>query len=219
MRVLITSGATREPIDSVRFISNISTGKMGALIADYLAQQGIDVTLVCGQGSERPKAEVNTTEYASFRDLDNTLRQKLGSSRYDAVIHAAAVSDFSVLNPHAGKMTSEQDELTITLSRNFKIVERLKDYSMNPDQIQIIAFKLTHTSDRIEQERAIHKLSFHPKINFVVHNDLAEIMQVGRHPFSIYSRDQKMAEGKTKQDLAETLLKMFKQTKTERLES
>ena len=55
-KVLVTSGATREPIDSVRFISNLSSGRTGALICDALVARGIEVTHVHGVDSGRPRA-------------------------------------------------------------------------------------------------------------------------------------------------------------------
>jgi phosphopantothenoylcysteine decarboxylase/phosphopantothenate--cysteine ligase len=209
MRVLLTSGATREPIDSIRYISNISTGKTGALIADELHQKGIEIHLVCGQGSVRPIREVQMTEFVSFTDLNEILRLELGHSNYDAVIHAAAVSDFSVLNPHSGKISSDQDHLSVQLVRNFKIVEKLKDYSKGPKNPQIIAFKLTATSDSQERMRAIQRLSFHPKIDYVVHNDLTEIKSEESHTFTIFSQDQRVSQGGTKKELAENLFALI----------
>ncbi len=214
MRVLITSGATREPIDSVRYISNISTGKTGAEIAKSFARAGIDTVLICGQGAERPQGEMKVKEYSSFKNLDQMLQDELGQHPFDAIIHAAAVSDFSVPHPHPGKMSSETDEINLRLIRNFKIVERLKDYAKYSPSIRVIAFKLTDTPDAQEQMRAIQRLSQHSKIDWVVHNDLTEITPASQHSFSIFSRDQKIARGKTKQELADTLLNLIQEKLT-----
>ena len=213
MKVLVTSGATREPIDSVRFISNISTGKTGAVITDELTRMGVEVHLVCGQESVRPKAEVKLTEFSHFHDLDRILRYELASFKYDAVIHAAAVSDYSVINPHQGKISSDQAMLSIQLTRNFKIVEKLKDYSRNSCEIQVIAFKLTDTLNQQERMQAIQKLSTHPKIDYVVHNDLAEIKTTGTHTFAIFSKNQKVSQGETKSEMAEKLFALMTQSR------
>ena len=62
MKVLVTSGATREPIDSVRFISNLSSGKTGAAICDALAARGFEVTQLHGIDSARaPRATHRST--------------------------------------------------------------------------------------------------------------------------------------------------------------
>ncbi len=216
MRVLITAGATREPIDSVRYISNFSTGKTGAWIADHFTQNGIETHLLCGLGSERPRLKMTLIEYTSFANLDQTLRKTLGATRFDAVIHAAAVSDFSVLHPYPGKISSAQNPLSIQLTKNFKIVERLKNYSTHPSSTQIIAFKLTDTTEPTERSRAVEKLSRHPEIDWVVHNDLREIVeQSGQHPFRIFSKTHIVAEGQTKGHLAESLLTLIRNSHKE----
>ena len=213
MKVLITSGATREPIDSVRYISNFSTGKTGAAIADYLTQAGIDVVFFAGLGSARPHHPVKLIEYSSFRNLDEILKAELSSQDFDGVIHAAAVSDYSVENSAKGKLSSDTETLHLQLSRNFKIVERLKGYSRCPDRTLIIAFKLTDTPNPEAQLKAIQKLSLHSKIDWVVHNDLSEISENLQHHFSIFSKNQKISEGQTKVELAKTLLKLIQEKK------
>ena len=65
MKILITSGATREPIDQVRFITNMSTGKTGASLAESFAKKGHDVTYLHGQGSHTPNVGVAAVEYST----------------------------------------------------------------------------------------------------------------------------------------------------------
>jgi phosphopantothenoylcysteine synthetase/decarboxylase len=55
-RILVTSGPTRAPLDAVRFFTNKSTGRLGALIAEVAVQGGADVTFVYGRGSDTPVA-------------------------------------------------------------------------------------------------------------------------------------------------------------------
>lgn len=146
-RILITAGATREPIDGIRFVTNVSTGRTGATIADRLAAKGWQVTFVHGQGSALPNASIARVPYGSFADLDATLQRELAAQRYDGVIHAAAVSDYSVDSVNGGtadgnvKLRSG-DTLDLRFKSNFKILPRLKQYSANAD-VQVIGFKLT----------------------------------------------------------------------------
>jgi phosphopantothenoylcysteine decarboxylase/phosphopantothenate--cysteine ligase len=221
MKVLITSGATREPIDRVRFVSNFSSGKTGAVIAECFAQAGVDTTLLCGVGAVRPEVGlplvIRRLEYGSFQDLNQRLEELLGQEHFDAIIHAAAVSDFSVQSPHPGKLDSEREELMIQLKKNFKIVERLKDYAHKfysrpsaggrRDPV-VIAFKLTDTSDLELRRQAVFKLSLKPQVDYVVHNDWAEISQSEEHTFRIFRKNQGMSECSTKQELARQLLKL-----------
>ena len=55
MKILITAGATREPIDAVRFVSNVSTGATGAALADEFSRGGIEVVLLRSEGAVRPQ--------------------------------------------------------------------------------------------------------------------------------------------------------------------
>src|SRR5690242_2028312 len=99
-RILLTSGATREPIDGVRFITNFSTGQTGAELADAFQAAGYPVLLLAGEGAVAPeKAEFR--RYSSFQDLDAKLREVLGAQSFDAIIHLAAVSDYSVASVEA----------------------------------------------------------------------------------------------------------------------
>ena len=98
MRVLITSGGTREPIDGVRSITNFSSGTTGAALADAFADAGWDVTLLRARDARRPNRTDRITEatFATVAELDAACHDLLGAQRYDAVVHAAAVSDFVV---------------------------------------------------------------------------------------------------------------------------
>jgi phosphopantothenoylcysteine decarboxylase/phosphopantothenate--cysteine ligase len=202
-RVLVTSGGTREPIDSVRFITNASTGATGALIADTLARHGVEVTLLHAASAEEPREVAARHPFTTFADLNRLLEERLARDRYDAVIHAAAVSDFSVERPFSGKLASGQP-LTLNLVPTFRIVERLKRYSVNPS-ILVIAFKLTDTSNPQERLEAVLRLSLQDDIDYVVHNDLSEIGN-GRHLTRIYRGARLVAEGRSKEELAGNLL-------------
>lgn len=211
MRILITSGATREPIDSVRYISNVSTGKTGSQIAQTFSEMGAEVVFLTGLGSIRPSGQIEIVEFSSFQNLNQHLENLLRSRAFDAVIHAAAVSDFSFAEPSLGKISSDTEELHLKLTRNFKLVERLKDYCCHPDYTQIVAFKLTDTVSTQKRLEAVHRLSRHPKIDLVVHNDLSEITPDGRHDFSIYARDAILASGSSKAEMAQILFKLVKE--------
>jgi phosphopantothenoylcysteine decarboxylase/phosphopantothenate--cysteine ligase len=206
MRVLITSGATREPIDSVRFITNFSTGQTGAELADYFCTQGAEVFYLSGQGAAQPRSQVQRIDYGSFSDLDGKLREILASQSLDLVIHAAAVSDYSVKDAEAGKMDSSQEKLNLELQRNFKIVEKLKSYSPSR-QPRVVAFKLTDTSDAQSRKEAIEKLSLNPSIDWVVHNDFSGIRS-GQREFSIFERDRCLSQCESRMDLGKALYEL-----------
>lgn len=99
MNIIVTSGGTREPIDSVRSITNHASGRLGAIIADaFAAQPQVErVFYVCGSRSVKPqsrKAEVIYIE--GTHDLERVLRELTAKEKFDAIIHSMAVSDYRV---------------------------------------------------------------------------------------------------------------------------
>src|SRR5688572_15583228 len=99
MKVLVTSGATREPIDSVRFISNLSSGRTGAAICEALTARGFQVTQVAGQDSAQAAGVARRESFTDHASLDSALRRLARDTACVAVIHAAAVGDFAVAEP------------------------------------------------------------------------------------------------------------------------
>ncbi len=188
-KILITAGATRESIDGVRFITNFSTGKTGASLADQLTLQGHDVVLLKGVSAASPKFCQNTSVFTDFFNLNQQTQSLLSSQHFDAVIQTAAISDYSVshLNAGAKKISvnskikiSSGTELSIQLKPNFKIVERLASYSKNKN-IQVIAFKLTKTNSEDEKSIAVNKILSNKSIDLVVQNDLHDIENKNHH--------------------------------------
>jgi len=102
MHLLVTAGNTHTPIDQVRVITNIFTGRTGAAIAVMAHRRGHHVTLLtsCPEvladwsppTSEDPRWHLHT--YRSFTDLENLLARLVPSGSFQAIIHAAAVSDY-----------------------------------------------------------------------------------------------------------------------------
>ncbi len=181
LRVLVTSGGTAEPIDGVRVLSNTSTGRTGACIADLLAARGHDVLHLRARGSAAASAAGREETFSSFSDLDGALERILRAERFDAVIHAAAVSDYSVeavevdgevRAPSFGKLESGAAPV-LRLRPNPKLVDSLRARSLSGD-VRVVAFKLTQGADREGVRRAVAALFEHSGADIVVHNDLAE---------------------------------------------
>ena len=194
-KVLITAGGTREPIDSVRYIGNISSGRTAAMLTDALVAAGNEVTWLGATDAVRPEACCDMHSFNTFGDLDQQLQHLLGTLHFDVVIHAAAVSDFSVasvetlesgtISPVRGKLLSGAG-LRIHLQPYPKLLDRLPAYAVNKD-IRVIGFKLTHYEDQAERVKAVEQL-LASGVDAVVHNDLLEISDQ-RHPFLVYTHD------------------------------
>ena len=99
MNILITAGGTTEKIDSVRSISNFSTGKLGSLIAArFAAEPAVDkIFYLCGTAALIPPSEkVEALHAGSVSDLAAAIQQVLAQTSVDIIVHAMAVSDYRV---------------------------------------------------------------------------------------------------------------------------
>lgn len=192
-RVLITGGATREKIDGVRFISNVSTGRTAAMLCDHFTAQGWSVTYVHGEQTARALAKVNEIEFTDVESLNATLQRELGREDYAGVIHAAAVSDFTVdringeIRGSGGKIQSGGG-LELSLKPTAKILPNLKEYSRNKN-IRVIGFKLLHDASAAELRSAAGKV-LESGADAVVANDWVRLNENrGAHPGFVLSQD------------------------------
>jgi phosphopantothenoylcysteine decarboxylase / phosphopantothenate---cysteine ligase len=105
LRVLVTAGGTREPIDPVRFIGNRSSGRMGLALAAAAARRGADVTLVAANVSLPPPAGVRTVEVETTAELAEAVAAEFPAA--DVLLMAAAPADFRAASPEATKISRE----------------------------------------------------------------------------------------------------------------
>ena len=185
MKILITSGATREPIDAVRFLSNVSTGTTGAALAEQFAQHGHDVSLLRGAGAVVPTSPIDVEAFSSAEDLRARLQHRLGAAKFDLVIMAAAVADYRPVTADPGKRSSEPAEITLQLVRNPKILPQLKSFSPHP--LGVVGFKLTVGADETAGRTSVAQQLASGGVDAVVHNDLAEMRTARVHPFYLYT--------------------------------
>ena len=201
MRVLLTFGATREYLDAVRFISNMSTGRTGRILAERFAARGCKTVCLCAQSAERPAGKnITVKEFTGFRDLDGQLRRLLATRTFDAVVHLAAVSDYSPVLIEAGgkkfrpgravKLDSKAPVMRLVLKRNFKIIDRIKKYAAAGKKTAplLIGFKLTSGEAPAGVAAKVRALA---SADLVVHNDLAQMKK--EHVFHLYRNGRKLA--------------------------
>jgi phosphopantothenoylcysteine decarboxylase/phosphopantothenate--cysteine ligase len=164
-RILITGGATAEPVDPIRILTNRASGKTGVELAREAFRRGADVTLIHpGRAGIQGMCEFNVESAA---DMTATVLAELENG-YDVLISAAAISDFTLL-PAAGKIKSGQ-EVTLTLKPAPKLLAgvRLKF----PD-LRIVGFKAeTGVSEAELIKRARESLDSY-NLSMVVANDVS----------------------------------------------
>jgi phosphopantothenoylcysteine decarboxylase / phosphopantothenate---cysteine ligase len=102
VRVLVTAGGTREPIDSVRFLGNSSSGRMGLALAEAALARGAQVTLVAANVPLASSDAIARRDVVTAAQLQQAARQAFAAC--DVLLMAAAVADFRPATPHDGKI-------------------------------------------------------------------------------------------------------------------
>lgn len=114
--VIVTAGGTREPIDAVRFIGNHSSGKQGLAIAKEAKARGASVILIAANVSESIPAGISCIPVETVSQLDAAMQDSLPGA--DILVMSAAVSDYRLNEPNAGKIKKESNgQLHLTLDQ------------------------------------------------------------------------------------------------------
>ncbi|MBC8063943.1 MAG: bifunctional phosphopantothenoylcysteine decarboxylase/phosphopantothenate--cysteine ligase CoaBC [Chlorobia bacterium] len=122
-RVLITSGPTQEPIDSVRFLSNRSSGKMGSALAQAALLMGAEVKVIAGPSMAIYPRNAHVIEVRTAEEMHKAALAELSSC--DLAIGAAAVADYRPSNPQEGKIRRSDDAISLDLVPNPDIIAEL----------------------------------------------------------------------------------------------
>lgn len=123
VRVLVTAGPTREPLDPVRYLTNRSSGKMGYAVAAAAAGRGARVTLVSGPVSIAPPGNVGVIRVMTAADMYEAVMQHYGDC--DVIIMLAAVADYRSAEFSGSKIKKKDDEMLLRLERNTDIAKEL----------------------------------------------------------------------------------------------
>jgi phosphopantothenoylcysteine decarboxylase / phosphopantothenate---cysteine ligase len=169
-RVLVTAGPTFEDIDPVRFIANRSSGKMGYALAAEAARRGARVTLVTGPTRiDAPKVD-EVVKVRSAAEMHRAVSER--ASSVDVVVMAAAVADYTVVQPDEQKIAKSDGPLTLTLSRTRDILSDLGQLpSRRDDDRPMLVGFAAETQDVLA--RARQKLE-RKKLDLIVANDVSE---------------------------------------------
>jgi phosphopantothenoylcysteine decarboxylase/phosphopantothenate--cysteine ligase len=141
MRVIVTAGPTREHIDSVRFITNASSGRMGYAVALAAARAGHRVTILSGPVSDElvvaaARADCEVAPFITVPELRLALEERFGDC--DALVMAAAVGDFRPQKRFASKLRRSDGPITVSLLPTEDVLAEVAR-SKRPGQI-IVAF-------------------------------------------------------------------------------
>ena len=175
MRVLISAGPTREPIDPVRYLSNESTGYLGARLAALALARGHRVTVVCGPVSEPPPRRARVVPVTDSRQMERAMRREARAA--DVVIMAAAVADFRAARPSRTKLP-RRGTLRLRLEATPDIVARLP---RRPGQV-IAGFALETGQVLARARRKLRQ----KRLDVIVAQDAAAGSPFGRRPVNAW---------------------------------
>ena len=156
MRVLVTSGPTREHIDATKYVTTPSSGLTGYYMSREAAARGASVTVVSGPVGVRYPPNVTVKTVTSVLDMYDAVMNELKAVSYDFVILTAAPLDFYVANREKGKLDSSMERVFVEMKQAPKIARDVKRVS--PGSF-LIGFKAEVGIERKELvERAIKRM-------------------------------------------------------------
>ena len=123
LRVLVSAGGTREPIDSVRYVGNRSSGRMGFALADEAARRGADVTVVAANVSLARNPAVRYVDVETAAELRGACAGAFGDA--DVLLMAAAVADYRPAAPAGTKLKKDAATLDLHLERTEDVLAAL----------------------------------------------------------------------------------------------
>jgi phosphopantothenoylcysteine decarboxylase/phosphopantothenate--cysteine ligase len=171
VRVLVTTGGTRERIDPARFIGNFSSGKQGIAFAKAARDMGASVRIIAANVEESLLNGLSVVNVVSAKDLETSLHDAIGG--FDVLVMAAAVADFSPSNVSNEKIKrSEAGEfLQISMKANNDILSTISAATKTRgEDVQVIGFA-AESGGKLE-DLAMKKLSA-KGCDFVVANDIS----------------------------------------------
>ncbi len=153
VRVLLTAGPTREPVDPVRYVGNRSSGRMGYALASALVAQGAEVTMVSGPVSlETPKA-VERIDVETALQMEQEVASRLDGC--DIFVACAAVADYRCEGVAEQKIKKSQDRIELSLVRNPDILLQVASGANPPFTVGFAAETERHT--QLAEEKRLAK--------------------------------------------------------------
>jgi phosphopantothenate-cysteine ligase len=226
MKVMITAGCTVEKIDSIRSITNISTGKLGSLIANTFELRADihKIYYLCNKSAVLPQSEKASVVYVdSVANLENTIVDIVNRVDIDIIVHSMAVSDYRIktvtslsnieralnseseiksITSKTGKLSSDIDDLALLMERTPKIISMFQKISSHS---VLVGFKLM---DSVPRETLIdtgYCILRENKCCFVLANDLRDISE-NHHIGYLIDGNKNFTKHDTKKEIAAAIV-------------
>jgi phosphopantothenoylcysteine decarboxylase/phosphopantothenate--cysteine ligase len=164
LRVLVSAGGTREPLDSVRYLGNRSSGRMGVALAVEARRRGADVTLLAANLGVEAPAGVSVVQTPTAGDLE---REALACAGADVIVMAAAVADYRPAETVEGKRPKSDAAWRLELVPTADVVRALGAARSNGQVL--VAFGAEHGAEGLERKR---RMLDDKHVDLVVYNDV-----------------------------------------------
>lgn len=202
-RILITAGATREPIDIIRYISNRSSGKMGYALAKEAKKLGGEVTLISGPTYLSLIEEVKMIKVETALEMKEAVLREYNNN--DIIVFAAAICDFRPKEVHKSKIRKKEGSLSLELVENPDI---LKELGSKKEGKILVGFAAEDSDDI---KNALIKLK-EKNLDLIVFNNIAEAgagFDVDTNKIKIITKEEIVKEFPllTKQEVSQEIFK------------
>jgi phosphopantothenoylcysteine decarboxylase / phosphopantothenate---cysteine ligase len=166
LRVLVSAGGTREPLDAVRYLGNRSSGRMGVALAAEARRRGAEVTLLAANLAVPPPAGVELVQTPTAEELAAAALERAGA---DVVVMAAAVADYRPAVAQAAKRKKDEHSWTLELEPTLDVLQSIGE--RRTDSQILVGFAAEAGEGGLA--RARDKL-LHKHLDLVVYNDVTE---------------------------------------------
>lgn len=167
VRVLVTAGGTREPIDSVRYVGNRSSGRMGYALAQRAARRGATVTVVSANVALTPPPGMEVVAVETAAQLAAATAERFDDT--DVVLMAAAVADFRPRDPASHKLKKDEGPPRVELEPTEDVLSGLAS-RRRPGQV-LVGFAAEHGEGAVDYARG--KLE-RKRLDAIVVNDVSQ---------------------------------------------
>ena len=164
----MTAGPTVEYIDTVRVVTNLSTGRTGVLLASELVSAGAKVTLVYGPGTAIPPSGAKVIPVKTSKEMFDAVKKEM-KRKFDVVILAAAASDYTVEQCSHAKIKSSKKSLVIKLKQAPKIIDYIKKWQKD---VFLVGFKAETNLSKKKLEESARKKMKEVKADLIIANDI-----------------------------------------------
>jgi len=209
-KILITAGPVWVPVDKVRVITNVFSGRLGWTITKIAHDMGANITLLMGPGKIiLPSKKIKNLKIIYFRYFDELLKlvkKEVKSKKYDIMIHSAAVNDYAPILPKEKKIKSGKSKLMIRLRPTIKIVDFIK--KLDPS-IFLVKFKLEVDVPEKKLIDVSYKSMLKSRADLMVANNMETVERYKGHEAFIIDPKKNIKRIVGKEKIATELLGMI----------